>query len=117
MARDYIRWFEEIGIGDVASVGGKNASLGEMVRNLGRDGIKVPPGFATTADGYRHFIEANNLEGLIASTLAELKGEKVLRRGTRLDDPRRDTEGKVSGRSCGSHLPSLPGPIAALKHG
>ena len=77
MARDYIRWFEEIGIGDVASVGGKNASLGEMVRNLGRYGIKVPPGFATTADGYRHFIEANNLETLIASTLAELKGEKV----------------------------------------
>ena len=77
MARDYIRWFEEIGIGDVASVGGKNASLGEMVRNLGRDGIKVPPGFATTADGYRHFIEANNLETLIASTLAELKGGKV----------------------------------------
>ena len=77
MARDYIRWFEEIGIGDVASVGGKNASLGEMLRNLGRDGIKVPPGFATTADGYRHFIEANNLETLIASTLAELKGEKV----------------------------------------
>ncbi len=77
MARHYIRWFEEIGIGDVASVGGKNASLGEMVRNLGRYGIKVPPGFATTADGYRHFIEANNLETLIASTLAELKGGKA----------------------------------------
>jgi pyruvate,water dikinase len=77
MARSYVRWFEEIGIGDVASVGGKNASLGEMVRNLGRDGIKVPPGFAATADGYRHFLSANNLETLIASTLAELKGEKV----------------------------------------
>jgi pyruvate, water dikinase len=66
MARHYIRWFEEIGIGDVASVGGKNASLGEMVRNLGRYGIKVPPGFATTADGYLHFLSANNLEPLIA---------------------------------------------------
>jgi pyruvate,water dikinase len=77
MARHYIRWFEEIGIGDVASVGGKNASLGEMVRNLGRYGIKVPPGFAITADGYGRFIEANNLETLIASRLAELKGGKA----------------------------------------
>jgi pyruvate, water dikinase len=74
MARHYIRWFEEIGIGDVASVGGKNASLGEMVRNLGRYGIKVPPGFAITADGYWRFVEANGLERLIASRLAELKG-------------------------------------------
>jgi pyruvate,water dikinase len=77
MARHYIRWFEEIGIGDVASVGGKNASLGEMVRNLGRYGIKVPPGFATTADGYRHFLSANNLEPLIASRLAEFKDGKA----------------------------------------
>ena len=77
MARHYIRLFEEIGIGDVASVGGKNASLGEMVRHLGRYGIKVPPGFAITADGYRHFIEANNLETLIASRLAELEGGKA----------------------------------------
>ena len=77
MARHYIRWFEEIGIGDVASVGGKNASLGEMVRNLGRYGIKVPPGFATTADGYQHFLSANNLESLIASRLAEFKDGKA----------------------------------------
>jgi pyruvate, water dikinase len=77
MARHYIRWFEEIGIGDVASVGGKNASVGEMVRNLGRYGIKVPPGFALTADGYRHFIEANSLETLIASRLGELEGGKA----------------------------------------
>ena len=77
MARSYIRWFEDIKAGDVASVGGKNASLGEMVRNLGRYGIKVPPGFAITADGYWHFIEANSLETLIASRLAEFKGGKA----------------------------------------
>jgi pyruvate, water dikinase len=77
MTRSYIRWFEEIGTGDVASVGGKNASLGEMVRNLGRYGIKVPPGFATTADVYRHFIEANELEPHIATRLAELKAGKT----------------------------------------
>ena len=73
MARSYIRWFEDIEAGDVASVGGKNASLGEMVRSLGRSGIKVPLGFATTADGYRHFLSANDLEPLIAAKLAQLK--------------------------------------------
>jgi pyruvate,water dikinase len=73
MARNYIRWFEDTESSDVGTVGGKNASLGEMVRNLGRHGIKVPPGFATTAEGYRHFIAANDLEPLIGSTLAELK--------------------------------------------
>ena len=77
MARSYIRWFEDIGADDVASVGGKNASLGEMVRNLGRYDIKVPPGFAITADGYRHFLSANNLEAVIASRLAELKDGKA----------------------------------------
>jgi phosphoenolpyruvate synthase/pyruvate phosphate dikinase len=92
MARHYIRWFEEIGIGDVASVGGKNASLGEMVRNLGRYGIKVPPGFAITADGYGRFIEANNLETLIASRLAELKGERPpSRKPARRSGPRSRT--------------------------
>ena len=77
MARSYIRWFEDIKAGDVGSVGGKNASLGEMVRNLGLYGIRVPPGFATTADGYRHFIAANNLGPVIASSLAEFKGGKA----------------------------------------
>ena len=76
-AGSYIRWFEEIGTGDVASVGGKNASLGELVRNLGRYGIKVPPGFAITAEGYWHFIEANGLGPWIASQLAELKAGKI----------------------------------------
>jgi pyruvate, water dikinase len=70
MARRYIRWFEDIGADDVASVGGKNASLGEMVRNLRCYDIKVPTGFATTAEGYRHFLVANNLGPVIASSLA-----------------------------------------------
>jgi pyruvate, water dikinase len=77
MATNFIRWFEDIGAGDTGSVGGKNASLGEMVRNLGPYDIKVPPGFAITADAYRHFLAANNLEPLIAAKLAELKGGKV----------------------------------------
>src|SRR5262249_20745238 len=77
MTRCYIRWFEDIGADDVASVGGKNAALGEMVRNLGRYDIKVPNGFAITADGYRHFLSVNNLEPLIASRLAEHKDGKA----------------------------------------
>jgi pyruvate,water dikinase len=77
MAPTYIRWFDDIGTGDVASVGGKNASLGEMVRNLGQYGIKVPPGFAITADSYRRFLDANNLNPRIAAALAELASGKA----------------------------------------
>ena len=55
-----IEWFETLGRTDVAKVGGKNASLGEMVRTLAADGIRVPPGFATSADAYWSFIDAND---------------------------------------------------------
>ncbi|MEX1134641.1 MAG: PEP/pyruvate-binding domain-containing protein, partial [Acidimicrobiia bacterium] len=49
----YIRWFEELGVGDVAEVGGKNASLGELYRALAPLGVNVPNGFAVTAQAYR----------------------------------------------------------------
>lgn len=49
----YIRWFSELGADDVATVGGKNASLGEMYRALTQLGVRVPNGFAITADAYR----------------------------------------------------------------
>lgn len=62
-------WFDEVGRGDVARVGGKNASLGEMVRNLAKQGVRVPPGFATTARAYWRFVEANGLRETIASAL------------------------------------------------
>jgi pyruvate, water dikinase len=54
---EYIRWFEDLGITDVPEVGGKNASLGEMFRELTREGIRVPNGFAITAQGYRHVLD------------------------------------------------------------
>jgi pyruvate, water dikinase len=54
---NYIRFFEEIGIGDVPIVGGKNASLGEMFQKLSGQGVRVPNGFATTADAYRHMLD------------------------------------------------------------
>jgi pyruvate,water dikinase len=53
----YIRFFKEIGIGDVALVGGKNASLGEMHRELTPQGVKVPNGFAITAEAYRYLLD------------------------------------------------------------
>jgi pyruvate,water dikinase len=49
---EYIRWFEKIGINDVTIVGGKNAALGEMYRELTPQGVKIPNGFAITAQAY-----------------------------------------------------------------
>ena len=65
-------WFEKLGRGDVAKVGGKNASLGEMVQTLSPKGIRVPPGFATTAGAYWDYVEANDLGGEIGALLAQL---------------------------------------------
>ena len=53
---DYIVSLKDVGMSDVATVGGKNASLGEMIRHLDAAGVRVPRGFATTADAYRDFI-------------------------------------------------------------
>ena len=64
--------FEQVGIEAIADVGGKNASLGEMIRELAADGVQVPGGFATTASAYRHFIEANALGPSLRSLLAQL---------------------------------------------
>jgi len=66
-------WLEKLGRGDEACVGGKNASLGEMVRNLDQKGVRVPPGFATTAEAYWRYVEANGLRGVLADSLAALK--------------------------------------------
>lgn len=67
----YVRWFEDIRIEDVPLVGGKNASLGEMYRELNPKGIKIPNGFATTADGYWHVI---NSAGIFDKLKAEMTG-------------------------------------------
>jgi pyruvate,water dikinase len=68
----FIKRFAELGIQDVPLVGGKNASLGEMYRELKGEGIEVPNGFATTAEAYRLYIEHNNLHERIAKALGEL---------------------------------------------
>lgn len=76
MAAEPILWFESIGIADVPAVGGKNASLGEMTSRLKSEGIDVPIGFATTAQGYRDFIGSNRLEPRIAEQIARYRAGK-----------------------------------------
>jgi len=67
-----IKWFNELSINDVPIVGGKNASLGEMVRELAQKSVKVPDGFAITAQAYRYFIESNKLDDKIESALSHM---------------------------------------------
>ncbi len=69
---DYIKRLDEVGIADVGIVGGKNASLGEMLRTLSSKGVKVPSGFAVTAEGYRYFIEEAGLDRQIRDILSDL---------------------------------------------
>ena len=74
---DRVVWFDTVGMNDVARVGGKNASLGEMIGSLGASGVKVPGGFATTADAFREFLNRNDLEERIAQALNRLDVEDV----------------------------------------
>lgn len=69
--------FDELGMDDVPEVGGKNASLGEMVVNLADAGVRVPGGFATTADAYRDFLALDGLDKRISEALADLDIEDV----------------------------------------
>jgi len=83
----FVKWFEEIGAQDVGLVGGKNASLGEMVRNLGKQGVNVPSGFAITAEAYKYVIEKAGIDQKIKEILADLDThdiENLADRGERL---------------------------------
>jgi len=75
---EYVVWFQDLGKGDVERVGGKNASLGEMISNLAAAGVNVPGGFATTAQAYRDFLEHNDLTGKINRKLGELDVNDVV---------------------------------------
>ncbi|MBD2681754.1 MULTISPECIES: phosphoenolpyruvate synthase [Nostoc] len=68
---------EKVGIADIPIVGGKNASLGEMIQQLKSKGVKVPTGFATTAEAYRYFVEAAGLEAQLRLVFADLDVEDV----------------------------------------
>ncbi|CAD5909395.1 phosphoenolpyruvate synthase [Planktothrix agardhii] len=73
----FVLWFDEVGISDIPSVGGKNASLGEMIRELASQGVNVPNGFATTAYAYRYFIESAGLEKKLRELFADLDVEDM----------------------------------------
>lgn len=67
-----IRWFDDISAEGTAVVGGKNASLGEMIGQLQRAGIRVPDGFTTTAEAYWAFVDANDLRDRVAEQIDRL---------------------------------------------
>ena len=80
MAESPVKWFDEIGMADVPRVGGKNASLGELIRTLQSEGIRVPDGFATTAAAYRSFVAANGIDAAMRSRIAAYRaGDATLR--------------------------------------
>ncbi|MCD4499176.1 phosphoenolpyruvate synthase [Chromobacterium vaccinii] len=77
MADNYVIWFEKLRMTDVEEVGGKNASLGEMISQLAGSGVRVPGGFATTAQAYRDFLQHNGLADKISAALAKLDIDDV----------------------------------------
>ena len=76
--KQYIIWLNQLGINDIDHVGGKNASLGEMIQNLTNLGVKVPGGFATTSDAYREFLEHDGLGNRINAVLDTLDVDNIL---------------------------------------
>lgn len=74
---DYVLWFKDLGMHDVDRVGGKNASLGEMISHLSHAGVSVPNGFATTAEAYREFLSQSGLADEINASLAKLNVDDV----------------------------------------
>jgi pyruvate,water dikinase len=75
--QEYVLWYQELGMHDVNRVGGKNASLGEMISNLANAGVKVPGGFATTAYAFNEFLEQSGLEAKIHEVLDSLDVDDV----------------------------------------
>ncbi|MFH0776918.1 MAG: phosphoenolpyruvate synthase [Patescibacteria group bacterium] len=85
--KPFILWFDQLGIEDVPSVGGKNASLGEMYRNLSKRGVRVPNGFAITAHAYHYLLEKGGVKNAIKKALTGLDTRDVAdlaRRGAKV---------------------------------
>ena len=83
MGNQFILELSEVGINDIETVGGKNASLGEMIQNLSALGINIPNGFVVTVAAYRKFLEYNNLQSTISHIINSIDYDKIesLRRG------------------------------------
>jgi pyruvate,water dikinase len=85
----YIRWLEDIKIEDIPSVGGKNASLGEMYRELASQGVKIPNGFAVTAEAYWYVIESAGILDELKDAMLDLDKTNLadlMKRGKRARD-------------------------------
>lgn len=74
---DYVLWYDHLGMNDVGRVGGKNASLGEMISNLAGAGVEVPNGFATTAEAFNEFLEQSGVNERIHTLLDDLDTNDV----------------------------------------
>ncbi|MEO6022980.1 MAG: phosphoenolpyruvate synthase [Burkholderiales bacterium] len=77
MTQQHVAWFKQLRMGDVNEVGGKNASLGEMISQLAGSGVRVPGGFATTAFAFREFLAHNQLSEKIEQALTQLNVDDV----------------------------------------
>lgn len=97
--KDLIIHFNELRIGDVGKVGGKNASLGEMVQQLQPLGIQIPNGFAVTADAFRFFLEENKLTPFISESLSELDKDQF--------SNLRQVSQKIKERLLGANIPEV----------
>ncbi len=75
--QEYVVWYQDLGMDDVAKVGGKNASLGEMISNLSNAGVQVPGGFATTSQAFVDFLEQSGLEDRIHNVLDALDVDDI----------------------------------------
>lgn len=75
--KKFVLWFDEVGMEDTALVGGKNASLGEMIRELSKKGINVPNGFAITAYAYKYFIKKVGIDKEIEEIISKLDKQKI----------------------------------------
>src|ERR1051326_6257819 len=73
----YILELSQVGINDIEKVGGKNASLGEMIQNLTALGINIPNGFVVTVNAYRDFLESNHLESPIRNIIDSIEYESI----------------------------------------
>ncbi len=73
----FVRWFSDVGLPDVGLVGGKNASLGELIRSLSPLGVRVPDGFAITAEAYRHFLREAGVEEPVRQLIGGLRRDDV----------------------------------------
>ncbi len=75
--QQYVMWYQDLGMGDVNQVGGKNASLGEMISNLANAGVQVPGGFATTSYAFNEFLEQSGINDKIYAALDELDVDDI----------------------------------------